>query len=218
MRFAHLAAVSLDEVTVLVPSPHALPPAANAWPVRFIAAESYSTLATTRHVVLAGTASAVEEWLTRVPTPLYVVTDSPAPTIRGRLNLPMNELAATAKLDIDWEPIVADVCSRHVRGIARLIVDHAHQTPDAEAACDAHGSVTYAELCSMAACLGELLASRVPACAAAPEGRQDGRAGDILVGVQLAHVPLAALIRRTDAAHKCESRPEALEWQPILTS
>jgi non-ribosomal peptide synthetase component F len=131
-------------------------------------------------------ASAVTALLQRVPAPLYVVTDSPDPTVCGRLNVHGASLAGgEPELVVDWEPIVAAVCSRHIRGVARLIVDHAHRSPDAEAVSDAHGSATYAELCSMACAVGEELAARVPACAAKPN-RAAGRAGDVFVGVQLA--------------------------------
>ena len=181
-RFDHIAAVSLHDVVVLVPAPLYLPSEAAAWPVRFVAAERPP--ADVQLIVLCGTISAVTEWLKRVPGPLYVVTDSPGPTVSGRLNVHVSCLADGEQL-VDWEPVVAAICSRHIRGVARLIVDHAHRRPDAEAVCDAHSSVTYAELCSMACAVGEELAARVPACAAM-HTRAAGRDGDVFVGVQLA--------------------------------
>lgn len=181
-RFEHLAAVALEDIAVLVPAPHFLPVEAHAWPVRFIQPDA-AARSGAKHIVLCGTLSAVEDWLARVPAPLYVITDSPQPTVYGRLNICISSLAASEP-DVDWESVVAAVCSRHVRGVARLILDHARRTPDAEAACDSTGSVTYAELCSMAAAVGDALAARVPACSRA--SRAAGRAGDQFVGVQLA--------------------------------
>ena len=181
--FSDLAAVRLDDVLVLVPSPHVLPSEATDWPVHFTAANTHQP-DDTKRIVLCGTASSVEAWLERAPSPLYVVTDKDWPTVCGRRNVHVAELAAAERLE-DWEPVVAAICSRHVRGVARLIVDHAHARPDAEAVRDAHGSVTYAELCSMACAVGDALVARVPACAARDD-RAAGRAGDVLVGVQLA--------------------------------
>ena len=157
--------------------------AASEWPVRFAASRCRGTVADTRHMVLCGTLQAVEEWLANMPTALYVITDSSASSVRGRLNV---HGWSGFRGQSGGLGAIMRICSRHVRGVARLIVDHAHRAPDAEAACDAHGSVTYAELCSMAYCIGEALASRVPACAADPESRAAGPEGDVFVGVQLA--------------------------------
>lgn len=180
LRFEHLGAVAIADIVVLVPAGYALPTsAASEWPVCFMPIDSVPHLR--RHIVLCGARAAVEALLERVPLPLYVVTDCPHATLHGRLNLTVTNLAqAGADASFDWEPAVAAICSRHVRGVARMIVDHAWRTPDAEAVCDEHGSVTYAELCSMACVLGETLERRVVACRFG-----DDVAGDVLVGVLL---------------------------------
>ena len=184
LRFEHQSAVALADIVVLVPAECTLPAASGEWPVRFArATETVASLRSIvrgyRHIVLCGGRDAVETLLQSVPLPLYLVTDSPHATLHGRLNLSVPSLsAASADKTIDWEPAVAAICARHLRGVARMIADHARLTPNAEAACDEHGSVTYAELCSMACALGETLESRVPAC-------RFGGGGSRLVGVLL---------------------------------
>lgn len=179
LRFEHLSAVAIADIVVLVPADYTLPTSAGEWPVCFMPIDNVPCHAR-RHTVLCGTCAAVETLLERVPNPLYVVTDCPHATLHGRLNLTVANLAAGADASFDWEPAIAAICSRHVRGVARMIVDHAWRTPDAEAACDEHGSVTYSELCSMACVLGETLERRVAAC------RFDGSVvGGVLVGVLL---------------------------------
>ena len=176
--FEHLSTVALEAIVVLVSAEYTLPASACDWPVQFVQPDNLPLGA--RHIVLCGARATVEALLERVPLPLYVVTDCPHQTLRGRLNLPIANLAG--KGAIDWEPAIAAICSRHVRGVARMIADHAWRTPNAEAACDESGSVTYCELCSMATALGEQLELRVPACRFAEGTSTEG----VLVGVLLA--------------------------------
>ena len=149
--FDELAAVPLENVTIVVPDCARLPGTVHDWPVNVVTAKK--GVPTGSSYVLCGRSRLVS-CLLREPhfaKPLYVVTDGNVTDGEATLH------HGTPSVHVDgfdeddaWEAVVAAVCSRHVRSIPWLVWSHACQRPDAEAVTDHQGaSASYAELCSM---------------------------------------------------------------------
>ena len=100
--FDEVAAVALEELVVIVPDCHALPETARDWPVRF--APAIAAQVPEGPYVVCGRLAAVEALLceSAFGSPLYVITDSPEPRVRGLPNEPVSGLDVGA-----WEPAVA---------------------------------------------------------------------------------------------------------------
>jgi len=151
---ADASEVALEDLLVVVAG-HPLPEGTAQWPFHVVSEEAGVLLVRERGgpYVLCGTAAACERLLGTLCEPRYVVTDSDAPVLAGRANV------TVALAQNDWEAVVAAVCSRHLSTIAQMVLRWARVTPEQEAVCDPIESVTYAELCSRAWSLGEVLGS-----------------------------------------------------------
>ena len=159
--------VELEDIVLAVAVP-SLPPSALQWPVKAMLATE-EMVAPSPRVVLCGALDAVQSLLPHFDwTLLYIVTESHEPVVGGRWrNVCEPSLSAA---EIDWESVVAAVCSNHLTSIPYQILRVGRSCPDRVAVSDGTASWTYAELVSAAWHVGEVIAAAATRRAPAVEG------------------------------------------------